>query len=89
VLYKYAMRNALIPTVTVIGIQVGYLMSGALIVETVFAIPGIGRLLVNAVLARDYPVVQGTMLVTVAIFTIVNLIVDLLYAVIDPRVESA
>jgi peptide/nickel transport system permease protein len=83
------MRNALIPTVTVIGIQVGYLMSGALIVETVFAIPGIGRLLVNAVLARDYPVVQGTMLVTVAIFTIVNLIVDLLYAVIDPRVESA
>jgi peptide/nickel transport system permease protein len=89
VLYKYAMRNALIPTITVIGIQVGYLMSGALIVETVFAIPGIGRLLVNAVLARDYPVVQGTMLVTVAIFTIVNLLVDLLYAVIDPRVESA
>jgi len=88
-LYKYAMRNALIPTITVIGIQIGYLMSGALVVESVFAIPGMGRLLVNAVLSRDYPLVQGAMLVTVLVFSIANLCVDLLYAVIDPRVGKA
>ncbi|MSO65616.1 MAG: ABC transporter permease [Alphaproteobacteria bacterium] len=89
VLYKYAMRNALIPTITVIGIQIGYLMSGALVVESVFAIPGMGRLLVNAVLSRDYPLVQGAMLVTVLVFSLTNLCVDLLYAVIDPRVGKA
>ena len=87
VLMKYAMRNALIPTITVIGIQIGYLMSGALVVEAVFAIPGMGRLLVNAVLSRDYPLVQGCMLVTVLIFVIANLTVDMLYTVIDPRVR--
>jgi peptide/nickel transport system permease protein len=86
VLFKYAMRNALVPTITVIGIQVGYLMSGALLVEAVFAIPGMGRLLVNGVLSRDYPVVQGAMLVTVLIFVVANLAVDVLYAVIDPRI---
>lgn len=86
ILYKYALRNALVPTVTVIGVQIGYLMSGAVVVESVFAIPGMGRLLVNAVLSRDYPVVQGVMLVTVTIFSITNLVVDLLYTVIDPRV---
>ena len=87
VLLKYAMRNALIPTITVIGIQIGYLMSGALVVEAVFAIPGMGRLLVNAVLSRDYPLVQGGMLVTVLVFVVANLTVDLLYTVIDPRVR--
>ena len=87
VLLKYAMRNALIPTITVIGIQIGYLMSGALVVEAVFAVPGMGRLLVNAVLSRDYPLVQGGMLVTVLIFVVANLTVDLLYTVIDPRVR--
>jgi peptide/nickel transport system permease protein len=86
VLFKYAFRNALVPTVTVIGIQIGYLMSGALLVEAVFAIPGMGRLLINGVLARDYPVVQGTMLVTVLIFVFANLAVDILYTVIDPRI---
>lgn len=89
VLYKYAMRNALIPTITVIGIQVGYLMSGALVVESMFAIPGLGRLLVNAVLSRDYPLVQGAMLVTVLVFSLANLCVDLLYAIVDPRVARA
>ncbi|MGD9714634.1 MAG: ABC transporter permease [Thermomicrobiales bacterium] len=86
VLFKYAFRNALVPTVTVIGIQIGYLMSGALLVEAVFAIPGMGRLLVNGVLSRDYPVVQGAMLVTVFIFVFANLAVDMLYTVIDPRI---
>jgi peptide/nickel transport system permease protein len=86
VLFKYAFRNALVPTITVIGIQIGYLMSGALLVEAVFAIPGMGRLLVNGVLSRDYPVVQGAMLVTVFIFVFANLAVDLLYTVIDPRI---
>jgi peptide/nickel transport system permease protein len=87
VIFKYAMRNALIPTITVIGIQVGFLMSGAVLVEAVFAIPGMGRLLIDAVLARDYPVVQGVMLVTVLIFVVANLAVDGLYAVIDPRIR--
>jgi peptide/nickel transport system permease protein len=86
VLWKYALRNALIPIITVIGIQVGYLMSGAVIIENVFAIPGMGRLLVNAVLSRDYPVVQGAMLVIVLIFSLANLVVDLLCMSIDPRV---
>jgi len=86
VLFKYAFRNALVPTITVIGIQIGYLMSGALLVEAVFAIPGMGRLLVNGVLSRDYPVVQGAMLVTVLIFVFANLAVDMLYTVIDPRI---
>ncbi|GLS35553.1 peptide ABC transporter permease [Mesorhizobium tianshanense] len=85
VLWKYAMRNALIPTVTVIGIQIGYLMSGAIVIENLFAIPGIGRLMVNAVLSRDYPVVQGTMLTVVFVFAFANLCVDLLCAAIDPR----
>jgi peptide/nickel transport system permease protein len=89
VLWKYALRNALIPTVTVIGIQVGYLMSGAVIVENVFAIPGMGRLLVNAVLSRDYPVVQGAMLVIVLIFTIANLLVDIICVAIDPRIARS
>jgi peptide/nickel transport system permease protein len=86
VLFKYAFRNALVPTITVIGIQVGYLMSGALLVEAVFAIPGMGRLLVNGVLARDYPVVQGAMLVTVFVFVLANLAVDMLYTIVDPRI---
>jgi peptide/nickel transport system permease protein len=87
--WKYAMRNALIPTVTVIGIQVGYLMSGAVIIENVFAIPGLGRLLVNGVLTRDYPLVQACMLVVVLIFSLATLVVDLVNAVIDPRIAKA
>lgn len=85
VVSKYAMRNALIPTVTVIGIQIGFLISSGVLVESVFAIPGLGRLLINAVLSRDYPLIQGCMLVVVFAFLVVNLTVDALYAVIDPR----
>lgn len=89
VLLKYAMRNASIVTITVIGVQVGFLMSGAVVVESVFAIPGLGRLLVDAVTNRDYPLVQGAMIVTVGIFVVVNLAVDVIYSVIDPRIGHA
>jgi peptide/nickel transport system permease protein len=83
----YALRNALLPTTTVVGLQVGYLLGGAMLIETVFAIPGMGRLLIAAVIGRDYPLVQGGVLVTVVIFVVVNLLVDAAYSVIDPRVR--
>ena len=87
VLYKHAMRNALIPVVTVIGVQVGYLLSGVVVIEQVFAIPGVGRLVIGAINERNYPLIQGIILVVTAIFVFVNLLVDLAYAWIDPRVE--
>src|SRR5262245_8827471 len=87
VVYRHALRNSLIPVVTVVGVQFGTLLAGAVIVETVFAWPGIGRLLVNAVNDRDFPLVQGIVLLVAVGFVIVNLIVDLLYPVIDPRVR--
>jgi peptide/nickel transport system permease protein len=88
-LYKHALRNALIPVVTVIGVQVGYLLSGVVVIEQVFAIPGLGRLVIGAISERNYPLVQGVILVVTAVFVFVNLIVDLTYAWIDPRVEYA
>jgi len=87
VLYKHALRNALIPVVTVIGVQVGYLLSGVVVIEQVFAIPGVGRLVIGAINERNYPLVQGIVLVVTAVFVFVNLLVDLAYAWIDPRVE--
>src|SRR5690554_1926092 len=89
VLYKHALRNALIPVVTVIGVQVGYLLSGVVVIEQVFAIPGVGRLVIGAINERNYPLVQGIVLVVTAVFVVVNLLVDLAYAWIDPRVEYA
>ena len=89
VLYKHALRNALIPVVTVIGVQLGYLLSGVVVIEQVFAIPGIGRLIIGAINQRNYPLIQGIVLVITAVFVVVNLIVDLAYAWIDPRVEYA
>ncbi len=86
-LYKHALRNALIPVVTVIGVNVGYLLSGVVVIEQVFAIPGIGRLVIGAINERNYPLVQGVVLVVTAAFVFVNLVVDLAYAWIDPRVE--
>jgi peptide/nickel transport system permease protein len=86
-LYKHALRNALIPVITVIGVQVGYLLSGVVVIEQVFAIPGIGRLIIGAISERNYPLVQGVILVVTAVFVFVNLLVDLAYAWIDPRVE--
>lgn len=87
VILRHALKNALIPVVTVIGLQFGGLLGGAILTETVFAWPGMGRLLVGAIVARDYPVVQGAVLVFAALFTLVNLAVDVLYAYVDPRIH--
>jgi peptide/nickel transport system permease protein len=87
VVYKHALRNALVPTITVIGISFAVLISGAVVVETVFNIPGLGRLVISAVGRRDYPVVQGVVLVIAGIYMLVNLLVDLTYLIIDPRVK--
>lgn len=89
VLWVHAFRNAMIPVVTMAGLELAELLSGAFITETIFAWPGIGRLAVDAVSQRDFPVIQGVVLVAAAIFVVVNLVVDLLYAAIDPRVKVA
>ena len=86
-LYRHALRNALLPVITVIGVQVGYLLSGVVVIEQVFAIPGLGRLVIGAINERNYPLVQGIILVITGVFVLVNLLVDLAYAWIDPRVE--
>lgn len=86
---NHALRNAMISIVTILGLQITALFGGVVIVEIVFAWPGLGRLALNAVLERDYPVLQGTVFVVAAIITLVNLVVDLLYFVLDPRIEYA
>jgi peptide/nickel transport system permease protein len=88
ILFKHALRNALIPFVTSVGINTGYLLGGAIVIEQVFAIPGLGRLILGAIAERNYPLVQATILVVTFTFVVVNFIVDLLYAVIDPRVRQ-
>jgi peptide/nickel transport system permease protein len=87
IVYKHALRNALIPTITIIGISFAILIGGAVVVETIFNIPGIGRLIISAVLRRDYPVIQGVVLCVAGVYMLVNLLVDLSYLVIDPRVR--
>ncbi len=87
VILRHALKNALIPVITVIGLQFGALLGGAILTETTFAWPGLGRLLVNAITSRDYPVIQGIVLMFAMTFTIVNLAVDLLYAYVDPRIH--
>jgi peptide/nickel transport system permease protein len=87
VVFGHGLRNALIPIITVLGIQFGHLLGGAVIVESVFAWPGVGRLVLQAVLNRDYLVVQGTLLLLVLAFIAINLIVDLLYGLLDPRIR--
>lgn len=89
VLFRHAMRNALLPVVTIVGLQFGGLLSGTVIIETVFARRGIGRILVNALQQRDFPTAQGAVLFIAVIYVIVNLLVDLLYGVIDPRITTA
>jgi len=88
VVYRHALRNALIPVVTVVGFEVGVLMSGAAIVEIVFGIPGVGYTLLQAIANRDYPVIQATTLLLAVTFIVFNLIVDLLYGVLDPRITQ-
>lgn len=87
VIIVHALRNALIPVVTVAGLQVGYLLNGAVVVEEVFAWPGVGRLLFQAVQQQDMPLIQGLVLLFATVFVLMNLIVDLLYTVLDPRIE--
>jgi len=87
VIYKHALRNALIPIVTVIGLQFGLLLGGAVLTETIFSWPGVGKYSVTAILSRDFPAVQGSVLVLSTTFVFVNLLVDLLYGVIDPKIH--
>ena len=87
VTYKHALRNALIPIVTIVGLETGSLLSGAILTETVFLLPGVGTQLVSAILGRDYPIVQGFTVVIAIIFVMVNLIVDISYAYLDPRIR--
>ena len=86
VTWMHAFRNALVPVVTVIGITMAILIGGAVVTEIVFNIPGLGRLIISAVLRRDYPVVQGVILVTATAYVLINLVVDMLYVLIDPRI---
>jgi ABC-type dipeptide/oligopeptide/nickel transport system permease component len=88
VILRHALRNALIPIVTFIGLQIGFLLGGAVVTETIFSWPGIGRLAVGAILSNDVPMAQGTILVLSGGFILINLTVDLLYAVLDPRVRA-
>lgn len=87
VLLRHAFRNAFAPSLTVIGLMLGHLLGGVVVIETVFSLPGLGRLMVTAIFARDYPVVQGTLLLIVLTYVAVNLAVDLLYPLLDPRVK--
>ncbi|MDP6353319.1 MAG: ABC transporter permease, partial [Alphaproteobacteria bacterium] len=87
VLVRHALRNAAVPIVTVIGIGFALLIGGVVVTESVFNIPGLGRLTVDAVLRRDYPVIQGIILVFSAAYVLVNLVIDILYTVFDPRIR--
>jgi ABC-type dipeptide/oligopeptide/nickel transport system permease component len=87
VIYKHALKNALIPIVTIVGLQFGHLLGGAVLVESVFGWPGMGRLLVDSIFTRDYPVIQGAVLLFAATFSLINLGIDLLYGFIDPRIK--
>lgn len=86
VIWRHALRNALIPIVTVVGLSVGTLLAGAITVETVFAIPGVGLLVISSVLRRDFPVIQGVLLFAACVYVLVNLVVDTLYLYLDPRI---
>ena len=88
-LYRHALRNALIPFVTSVGIMTGYLLGGAIVVEQVFSIPGLGRLILGAIAERNYPLVQATILVVTVGFVLVNALVDFTYALVDPRLRTA
>jgi ABC-type dipeptide/oligopeptide/nickel transport system permease component len=87
VIVRHALRNALIPVVTVFGLQFGNLLAGAVIVETVFSRPGLGRLIVGGILAKDFPLVQGTVLFVAAAYVLINVVVDVAYAYVDPRIR--
>ena len=87
VIFKHALKNAMVPIITVVGLQFGVLLGGAVMTETIFSWPGLGKYLVDAIYARDFPIVQGGILFFAGVFVIVNLIVDLSYALVDPRIQ--
>ena len=87
VILKHVLRNALVPIVTVLGLTLALMIGGAVVTETVFNLPGVGNLVVRAVLRRDYPVIQGTLLVIAAIYVLINLLIDLIYMIVDPRIR--
>jgi len=87
VIFRHAIRNSLIPVVTILGLQAGALMSGAVVTEQIFVVPGFGRLIVEAVFTRDYPVVQGVVLITASSYVLINLLVDASYSLLDPRIR--
>ncbi|WP_137123762.1 ABC transporter permease [Roseomonas sp. HF4] len=89
VVLRHALRNALVPVVTLIGLQIGFLLGGAVVTETVFSWPGVGRLAVGAILSSDFPMAQGTIIVLSLGFIVINLVVDVLYAALDPRIRTA
>ena len=86
-LFRHALRNAAVPILTVIGTGFALMISGVVVTESVFNIPGLGRLIVDAVLARDYPVIQALILLTAGLYVIINLLIDLSYAITDPRIR--
>jgi peptide/nickel transport system permease protein len=87
ILVRHALKNAFIPVITILGVQVGALLGGTVLIEVIFGLPGIGRLLIDAINTRDYPMLQGTVLFIAVVFVMVNLLVDLLYAYLDPRIR--
>ena len=84
---RHALRNSLIVVITIVGLQLGALISGAVVTEQIFVLPGFGKLTIDAVFHRDYPMIQGVVLVTATAYIVINLLVDLLYSVIDPRIR--
>jgi peptide/nickel transport system permease protein len=87
VLIRHALKNAAVPIVTIIGLGIASLVAGVVVTETVFAIPGLGRLTVDAILRRDYPIIQGVILIFSGIYVLINLLVDLSYTLLDPRIR--
>jgi peptide/nickel transport system permease protein len=87
IIYKHALRNSLIPVITYIGLEFGFLLGGAVVTETIFSLPGLGRFVVQSIAARDYPVIQASILFMASVFVFINLAVDILYSVIDPRIR--
>ena len=85
--YKHALKNALLPIITIAGIQLGYMLGGSIIIEQVFSLPGIGRLLLTAVNQRDFPLIQGGVVFVAVIFSLINFVVDLLYSVLNPKIR--
>ena len=89
VIFKHALKSAFIPVITVMGLQFGTLLGGAVLTETVFSWPGVGMLMVDSILRRDYPVVQGAVLLLALLFVLINIVVDVIYAFLDPRISLA